>query len=341
MIRKKTVILVKLCFSISLFFMFTLSSSCQQSDESKIRVLLDTDANNELDDQHAMAYLFFNGDVFDVVGVTVNATQSGGAIDAQYQEAKRVMQLCKVYGKIPLLKGANASFEAILPRISASDFDGAEAVDFIIDQAHKAGKEKLVLLPVGKLTNIALALEKDPSIAKKVRIVWLGSNYPEPGEYNQDNDRASLNYVLNMDVPFEMVTVRYGKPSGTAAVTANRAEIKANMPGKGPKADSPVEGRHGGTFVYFGDYSVNLYEHIHTSDAAGTRALFDMAAVAILKNPAWAEKKTVPAPVLVDGKWRERPGNDRKIIVWENFRKDEIMQDFYYRMENYVLPAPY
>jgi hypothetical protein len=65
-----------------------------------------------------------------------------------------------------------------------------------------------------------------------------------------------------------------------------------------------------------------------------------MAAVAIVKNPDWGERKIVPAPVLVDGVWRERPGNTRKMIVWENFKKNEIMQDFYYRMENYVLPTP-
>jgi inosine-uridine nucleoside N-ribohydrolase len=307
---------------------------------NKINVLFDTDANNELDDQHAMAYLFFNGDIFNVVGVTVNATHNGGDINSQYEEAKRVMQLCNVFGKIPLLKGANGSFASIKPKVRSQNFDGSKAVNFIIQQAHKRGRGKLVLLPVGKLTNIALALEKDPSIAAKVRIVWLGSNYPEPGEYNQDNDTASLNYILNKKVPFEVVTVRYGKPSGTAAVTATRKEINQQMPGLGPKATASVTGRHGGTFTSFGDYSVNLFEHIETHDEAGSRALFDMAAVAIVKNPAWAEKRSVPAPILIDNKWRERPQNKRNIVIWENFDKQAIMSDFYSRMKNHVLIAP-
>ncbi|MFC4873425.1 nucleoside hydrolase [Negadavirga shengliensis] len=322
-----------------LFLGITVSGKGQQKP-NKISVLFDTDANNELDDQHAMAYLFFNGDIFDVVGVTVNATSSGGDINGHYEEAKRVMQLCNVDEKIPLFKGANGSFEEIRPHVKESNFDGSEAVDFIIEQAHANTSGRLVLLPVGKLTNIALALEKDPSIAPKVRIVWLGSNYPEPGEYNQDNDRASMNYILDTEAPFEMVTVRYGKPSGTAAVTANRAEIQANMPGKGVKAKQPVTGRHGGTFEYFGDYSINLYEHIDTHDAAGTRALFDMAAVAIVKNPNWAERKEIPAPTLVDNKWVDRPENRRKMVLWENFDKEAIMKDFFDRMENYVLVAP-
>jgi purine nucleosidase len=316
-------------------FALLFSVACGPGKDTRLKVLFDTDANNELDDQHALAYLLFNGDIFDVVGVTVNATRSGGDIHEQYEEAKRVMQLCNLYGKIPLHKGANGSFAEIRKNLENNRFDGSEAVDFIIQQAHAVGKEKLVLLPVGKLTNIALALQKDPSIASKVRIVWLGSNYPEPGEYNQNNDTASMNYLLNLDVPFEMVTVRYRQPSGTAAVKAHRSEINQIMPGLGPVATAPVTGRHGGTFTNFGDYSINLYEHIQTSD--GYRSLFDMAAVAIVKDPSWAERKEIPAPILIDNKWVDRPDNKRMMVLWENFNRDAIMGDFYDRMKNYVL----
>ena len=45
----------------------------------------------------------------------------------------------------------------------------------------------------------------------------------------------------------------------------------------------------------------------------------------------------IPSPHLVNGKWVERPENPRKIAIWENFDKAEIMQDFYNSMENYVL----
>lgn len=318
-----------------------LTNSChKQTNSGKHRVLLDSDANNELDDQHAMAYLFFNGDVFDVVGITVNTTRSGGNIEGHYKEARRVMDLCNVYESMPLYKGADASFEEIRPNLDQPDFDGAEAVDFIIEQAHKEADEKLILLPVGKLTNIALALEKDPSIASKVRIVWLGSNYPYAGEYNQDNDEESMNYILNTDVPFEIVLVRGGKETGTAAVSSNRAEINSIMPGKGPLANKTVIGRHGDSFDRFGDYSVSLYNNIQTYDEAGTRPLYDMAAIAIIKDPSWAEKKEIPAPILVDGEWQERPDNPRKVFIWENFNKEAIMGDFFDRMENYVLVTP-
>jgi purine nucleosidase len=330
-------------FVLSVISLFGLIAGCKiTSDKSvKIRVLFDTDANNELDDQHALAYLLFNGDVFDVAGVTVNATRNGGDIHEQYLEAERVMRLCSQFRKIPLLKGADGSFEEIRPNLNNSDYDGSDAVNFIIEQAQEAGKEKLVLLPVGKLTNIALALEKDPSIASKVRIVWLGSHYPKPGkEYNMGNDIPAMNYILSLNVPFEMAVVRSNDSSGTWAVRVTPEDIIQRMPGKGPMISEPVIGRHDGKFFNFGDYSVSLFENIHLSGTPPSRALYDMAAVAIVKNAAWASQKTIPAPVYIDHEWIEQPGNERKIIVWENFDRDAILEDFYSTMDNYVLVKP-
>ncbi|TVQ88153.1 MAG: nucleoside hydrolase [Bacteroidetes bacterium] len=332
-----------------LFLPVFLATSCansnDQTEEKVIRyhVIFDTDANNEVDDQHALAYLLFNGDYFAVEGVTVNATSDPDGYDTfspvsdHYDEAKRVMQLCGVFDRIPLLTGAQGSFEEIRPFIDQPDFDGHEAVDFIIEQAMRERNQELILLPVGKLTNIALALLKEPLIAERLRIVWLGSNYPEPGEHNQDWDIPSMNYILDLDVSFEMVTVRYGDPSGTDAVKVTQAQIFHRMPGKGPQIDEPVTGRHGGEFYNWGDYSVDLFTHYQMWGDPPARSLFDQAAVAIVKNPNWGEQYQHPAPIFLDGRWVERPENPRKIIIWEWFDIYGIINDYFITMANYVL----
>lgn len=315
--------------------------SCTGKNQAKSRqtdmipVILDTDANNELDDQHAIAYMLFNGQTFDVKGITVNRTYNGGTIDDQFAEADRIVKLCSRDSKIRIYKGASNTFDEITEHIGETDFDGAEAVNFIIDCANSMENQKLVLLPVGKLTNISLALKKDPSIASKVRIVWLGTNYPEPGEYNFINDTTALKPILESDVEFEIVTVRYGKPDGTDAVKAYLKDFQEKMPGKGPKIGEPVTGRHGDSFTCFGDYSVNLFENFRGNPQS--RPLFDMAAVAIVKNPEWADKVIIGAPLYENGQWINRPGNSRKIAIWENFDIDSIMHDFYHTMENYKL----
>ena len=325
--------------TIILLFLFILTGciSTREKPAEKIRVLFDSDTNNELDDQHALAYLLFNGITFDVAGITVNATRSGGDIEKQYAEAERVMRLCGYHSSLRLFRGANGNFDSIQHKVTDQTFDGDEGVNFIIEEANKSKDKKLIVIAVGKLTNVALALKKDPSITDAIRVVWLGSNYPEPGEYNQENDTASMSYVLKTNVEFEMVTVRYGKPSGSGAVAVTQAEIKKKMPGKGPEIIIPVTGRHGGEFKTFGDYSVNLFEHIDYHSTPPSRALFDMVAVAVVKNPMWGERKEIPCPKHVDNKWIEQPENPRKIIVWENFDKENILADFFGTMNGYQL----
>ncbi len=334
-------------FSLLAFFIASCTNCPEQAEETTFRhhVIFDTDANNEVDDQYALAYLLFSGDYFAVEGVTVNATSDPDGYDTfspvsdHYDEARRVMKLCGVFNRIPLLTGAQGSFEEIRPFIEQPGFDGYEAVDFIIEQAMRERDRELILLPVGKLTNIALALLKEPRIAERVRIVWLGSNYPEPGEHNQDWDIPAMNHILDADVPFDMVTVRYGKPSGTSAVMVAKTQVLRRMPGVGPRTSEPVTGRHGGDFYTWGDYAVELYVKYQShmwGDPPG-RALFDMAAVAILKNPDWAERYKHPAPIFQDGQWMERPDNHRKITIWEWFDIYAIPADFFYTMDNYVI----
>lgn len=313
--------------------LFLLSCSKQEKvTPKKISVIFDTDTNNELDDQHALAYLLFNQSIFKIEAITINTTSSGGNIDMQYAEAKRVLQLCAA-DTLPVLKGADKSFKEILPTIDSTAFDGKDAVDMIINTALKPVKEKLTVIAVGKLSNIALAMAKNPSINDRIRLVWLGSNYPEPGEHNQNNDTIAMNYILNSNIDFEIATVRYGKPSGTSAVTITKDEINKLMPGLGPHIKTPVVGRHGGEFFCFGDYSINLFDHIDYHGDPPARSLFDMAAVAIVKNPSWAEAKTIPAPIFINNQWVERPDNERKIIIWENFNKKEIIADLIHSLQ--------
>jgi len=307
------------------------------SAPEKIPVIFDSDANNELDDQHALAYLLLNAQVFDIKGITVNRTYNGGEIEEHYKEAERVVKLCDRFGEVDIYRGASANFEQIKDSVHNAVFDGSDAVDFIIETAHAQKEEKLVLLPVGKLTNIALALVKDPSIIPKVRVVWLGTNYPEPGEYNFDNDIPSIDPLLESEVEFEMVMVRYGRDTGTDAVKAYLTDIREIMPGKGPHIEGVVIGRHDGSFNNFGDYSVSLFRNFREENSS--RPLFDMAAVAIVKNPSWADRVVIPAPKYVGEEWIDQPQNPRKIVIWENFDKDGIMADFYGIMENYQLPA--
>lgn len=308
-------------------------SSSKVEEPTKFKILIDADTNNELDDQHALAYAFLNPNVFDVVGVTVNNTRNGSGIQGQFDEAERIIKFFELEDKVPLFMGADKSYNEIAPTIEKEGFDGQPAVDFIIREAMKGSHEKLILAPIGKLTNIALAFLKEPQIIDKVRVIWLGSNYPGPGEYNLVNDTSSVNRVIESGVDFEMVTVRYREPTGTAAVKVTPADMDNNMKGKGPISERIIIGRHGGEFNRFGDYSAHLFKEAKMYGNPPSRALFDMVVLAILKNENWGEKREIPAPKLIGESWEERPNNKHKIIIWENFNRDGIVNDLFEQMK--------
>jgi purine nucleosidase len=304
----------------------------EDKNSGKIHVIIDTDANNELDDQHALAYAFCNQETFAIEGITVNNTRVGNGIQGHYDEAMRILTLFNEQERIPLYRGAGGSYAEILPHINEAKFDGSDAVDFIIRKA-RAADEKLVLLPIGKLTNIALALKRAPDIREKVRVVWLGSNYPDPGEYNLENDTTSVNPVIASGVELEMVVVRYGKGTGTHAVAVTLDTIRSKMPGLGAKASKKITGRHGGEFSTFGDYSVDLFSHIDLHDDPPSRALYDMVAVAILKNPSWGKKVKLSTARLSGYEWDPDTTEVTNVWIWETFNKDAILEDFFSSLE--------
>ncbi len=317
------------------------SSCCDRKDTTgakneKIRIIIDSDTNNELDDQHAIAYALFNGNVFEVEGITVNRTQNGGDVESQKAEAVRVVKLCGLYPQIGIYKGANGSYEDIVRHIHEPGFDGEEAVNFIIERAKAKSDRKLVIIPVGKLTNIALAIQKAPEIIPEIRVLWLGTNYPDNApEYNFYNDTSAVNPVLDSGVELGIAVVGGPDGTGTASVRVSTAKIRGVMPGLGPRVE-PVEGRHGGTFTNFGDYSVNLFEN--TKDKY--RSLYDVAAYAITKKPEWAVPVVIGAPEFVNGRWVNHPDNPHKITIWDHFDKKKIMDDFFHTMKHYKLVTP-
>lgn len=299
-------------------------------------MIIDTDANNELDDQHALAYALLRPDLFDIAAITVNATRAGGNVDAHLAEAERILALADQGGAVPVLPGVDGSFEEIRPSLGEPDHEGHVAVDAIIDAAR--ANDELVVIPIGKLTNVALALAKAPDIADGLRVVWLGSNYPlGTPEYNLDNDPGALSFVLDEGVDggldFEIVTVRPGDLTGTAAVDLTIDEAVARMPGLGPSIEPPIIGRTGMRHSTFGDYAAELFRSSMPFGDPPRRSLFDLAGVAIVAEPSWAESVVVSAPSFVDGAFVERTDRDRTIVYWQGFDRDAIVEDLFATLE--------
>jgi len=87
--------------------------------------------------------------------------------------------------------------------------------DLIIELVH-ASPHEITLVPVGPLTNIALAVEKDPSIVPLVKEVILmggsisGGNVTAAAEFNIYNDPEAAQTVFQAGWPLTMVGLEVG-----------------------------------------------------------------------------------------------------------------------------------
>lgn len=97
---------------------------------------------------------------------------------------------------------------ALEPKGRAIDQSAAE---FLCDMA-RAHKGELVVCAIGPITNVALAIQRDPEFARNVkRIVFMGGAFGVPGnvtphaEANTWNDPHALNVVVNSGADVVMV----------------------------------------------------------------------------------------------------------------------------------------
>jgi inosine-uridine nucleoside N-ribohydrolase len=184
------------------------------------RILIDCDPGH--DDMMAIMVAVASPEL-DLLGVTTVAGNQTG--EKTYLNALKTLTLIGAT-EIPVARGADKPLFRelrVAPEIhGVSGLDGADlpepgfqgvqqhAVDFLIQTIMESGTS-LVLVPTGPLTNVALAMLKDPRITTKLeRIVLMGgavfdSNVTPAAEFNIYVDPEAAKVVFGSGVPLTMV----------------------------------------------------------------------------------------------------------------------------------------
>jgi len=167
----------------------------KKEDNQKVNVILDTDIYNEIDDQFALAYILKSKDVNKLEAVTIAPFTKGefnteNSIEKSYDVAKKIFEMCGEKDDSIIYKGATKYFKD-------NGNQTNEAVDKIIQIAKK--NDLTYILSIGCITNVALAIKKDPSIINKIEIVWLGTNFlfMKNDDFNFRQDVEAIKFVLN------------------------------------------------------------------------------------------------------------------------------------------------
>lgn len=169
--------------------------------ESALRVIIDTDAANEVDDQWAIALALGFPERIKIEGfVAAHYGQRGGikGIAKSRESVKATLAAAGMNDKFPLKDGSD-------PFVYRERVPESEGVDFIIATARTATPEAPIwLILLGPATNGAAALLKDPSIADRLVVFWHGrSDWPRRcANFNALNDPVATQLLFELPCRF-------------------------------------------------------------------------------------------------------------------------------------------
>jgi inosine-uridine nucleoside N-ribohydrolase len=201
----------------SLTLLFILFSFYPYPNFAQQKVWLDADTGNEMDDLYAIAHLVKSTKI-NLIGISsahfnnadLNVFEKWNAYDAAtlkpVEESQRLNEeiLDALDRKeIPHPLGADRQIGRTWGQQDARDSQAAQAI--ITAARSMKETEKLDIITLGAMTNIATALILAPDILPKIRLYSLGSWYnPDTKAWNKSefNIRCDLNafdYLLNLE----------------------------------------------------------------------------------------------------------------------------------------------
>lgn len=166
-------------------------------DEKIIRVITDTDAKNEADDQFAIVHTMLSPK-FDNIGFIAAhfGKRRTDSMERSYKELENIFDLMNFDKTGMIYRGAPYALEdENTPIIS-------EGAKLIVEEAMKDDPRPLYVTFLGALTDLASAYLMEPRIADRLTAIWIGGgNYPNGrSEFNLGNDKIAANIVMKSNL---------------------------------------------------------------------------------------------------------------------------------------------
>lgn len=244
MMSKYDMIAVRFSFLISGYWMmiFSIFPGCQNPvTEERIKVIIDADTANEVDDLFALARAIAEPKL-EILGITsaqfhTSPLASDNTVLESQKMNEDIVHLMNVTDiKTPL--------GSTIPLNDPSIPMDSEASEFIISSAHSVSEgEILHIIILGPCTNVASAVIRDPSILPKIKVHYLGfwhdvkTNQYNKKEFNSGNDTIAVNVLLdetNLDLTIMTATT-------SQHLVFDKINVDKQLKGRGGIADYLVD----------------------------------------------------------------------------------------------------
>jgi inosine-uridine nucleoside N-ribohydrolase len=258
------------------------------------RVVIDTDAANEVDDQFAIAHALLAPERLEVEALYAAPFQDAGRsgpAEGMRRSADEIGRVLEALGPLPgrdapppVLAGSTAWLPG-----PGTPVESAAAHDLLARAA--AGPGLLHVVALAAPTTVASALLLDPALAERVVVVWLGGNpssWPTAREFNLEQDVHASRVLLDSGVPLVHVPCL----GVTEHLRISLAELERDARGHSR----------------IGAYLTDLVGALHDDHVGRTKTIWDLGPGAWLIEPSWVPTQLVPSPVLTDGlTWSQDP----------------------------------
>lgn len=184
------------------------------------KVIIDTDTGS--DDAAALVLAALSKKI-DILGITV--LYGNVSLDKAAENALMTLEVCHVEAPVYIgadkpLKKERKDMVSVHGKDGMGDQDlihpkhaaeKGDAVDFILDTI-KSDPDEVEIIALGPLTNIALAVQKDPETMKRCKRIWsMGTtgfgvgNATPVAEFNVYNDAEAYDQVLRAGIPMTIM----------------------------------------------------------------------------------------------------------------------------------------
>jgi purine nucleosidase len=285
---------------------------------SKIRMVLDTDTYNEIDDQFALVYALQSQERLDVEAIYAAPFHNDRSVgpedgmEKSYDEIVRILQRLDVSPNDFVYKGSRGFLDNL-----DNPYRSEAALD-LVERAMKATEEDpLYVVAIGAITNIASAILIEPKIIEKIVVVWLGGHalyWEDTKEFNLMQDILASRLIFDCGVPLVLIPCM----GVTSHLHTTPSEIESFVVGKGE----------------IGDFLAKRFNEYHDDHYAYSKVIWDIAPIAyLISNTSSIPTQLVHSPVLTDQlTWSF--DSSRHFIRYANYvNRDVIFRDLFIKLE--------
>lgn len=278
-----------------------------------INVILDTDTYNECDDQFALAYMLKNKYMFNIEAITIapysHKTRSESISDGQELSYNEVLKICNWLD----FDTDNKVFKGATGYIQNDYNEDNDAVNKIIEIALK--NNKTYILGIGAITNIALAIKKEPRIIDRIEVIWLGGNeigYKDNLEYNFRQDIKAVKIVFESKVKLTILPCK----SVVSDLIIDLNTLKKYLEDKSELCNYLIERFHN-----------DGYHGIMES-----RVIWDISVIAYMINKNWFETTEISCPNVNEDTSYELTDNRHKITFVTKLNRSKIYKNLFEKL---------